>query len=186
MTATAKTHQDRRRRLRKQLEEEGLPADEIEQRVEELKRAHAAQRAADPPSKPANNRGDKDSEQRRRLRRRLEAEGASPALIERRVAAVAARQRAARVAELPEPGADAPLEARLKAAARRAAVPPERFDDHVDAWHEAHRPDDSGYKPTTPDPLARGAARVTPATLRAAKRAKATTKYEHNQENASG
>lgn len=114
---------------------------------------------------------------RKQLRKRLRALGVNEAEIDLAVEALEKRQAARRAGITTD---DIPVDPR-QAAARRAGVDPEQFDAHVDAWHQANRPDDSGYKPTTFDPLARGAARVTDATLSAARRQNATTKYEHDR-----
>lgn len=146
-----------------------------------------------PPNKGSRKTHQK---QRQKLRQRLRAAGVPDDVIERKVAELADRQQAARdaaavrlqvVEKLRAMGAaqwqvDAALalfDARL-AAAERAGVPVEEWEAQVDVWWAEHRLDDSGYRPSAVDPLARGAARATPATVRAARRAKATTRYEHD------
>lgn len=89
---------------------------------------------------------------RQQVRRRMEAQGCSPELIEKALAELTAKQR----------------QARLRAG--RSGL-----DGVPDV-------DDGGYRPTPVDPLLRGAGRVTGQTARAVKCSKAMTKHEHDQE----
>lgn len=89
--------------------------------------------------------GRKHRESRRRLRRRLEAEGVDPEEIKRRCAELAAAQL-------------------------------ERRQDST--WDRRLSPDDTGYRPTAVDPLERGPARATTRTAQAARRRRATTRFE--------
>jgi hypothetical protein len=99
-------------------------------------------------------RARRHSEARRKMRRRMEARGIPPHQIERRLARVRAEQEAARRADVGRGDLDA---------------------IHDETWRQ---PDDAGYRPNFGDSLERGAARVSSRTARAARRHKATTKYE--------
>lgn len=99
-------------------------------------------------------------EKRRAKRRALEAAGVPAAEIDRRIDLLRRRQEAA----------------------RRADVAVDELDQvHNETW-AARRLDDTGYRPTHVDPLQRGPARVTNLTARAARRRRATTRYEYDQE----
>jgi molybdopterin-biosynthesis enzyme MoeA-like protein len=104
-------------------------------------------------------RAKRHQETRRKLRRRLEADGVPEAQIERRLDRLRREQEAA----------------------RRADVARDELDRIHDETWAALRLDDTGFKPTVVDPLQRGAARVTDTTARAARRRKATTRHEHEQ-----
>lgn len=133
-----------------------------------------------------------NSENRRRLRKKLLAQGWSVEEVDRRLALVAARQREERAAarELP---ADVPM--------RRGGL--HRGEDPQDyvRWYRAHRagrpgdrerveqetyerlsPDDSRHRPAAADPLLTGSARVSAITAAAARRAKAMTRFEWQQQ----
>lgn len=101
-------------------------------------------------------------EQRRKLRRRLEAQGVAPHLIH----AAVERKR------------------KEQEAARRADVPVHQLDAIHDETHAALSPDDSRYRPSPGDPLERGAGRVSKRTARAARRRTATTRYELDRQEA--
>lgn len=104
-----------------------------------------------PDTRPKQHR-----EARRKLRRRLEARGVPQHLIDRAVARLRARQDAA----------------------RRAGVAANQLDAIHDETHARLSPDDRAFRPNAGDPLERGAARVSARTARAARRRKATTRYE--------
>lgn len=100
-------------------------------------------------------------ERRRLLRRRLETQGVPAHQIDAAVARLKAEQEAA----------------------RRAGVPVGDLDAiHDETWRQ---PDDSRYKPNLGDSLERGAARVTARTAKAARRRKATTRWELDGQEAS-
>jgi len=65
------------------------------------------------------------------------------------------------------------------AVANGAVTKPADLDEAVieETWARLS-PNDSAYRPTSPDPLERGPARVSPRTAKAARRRKATTRYE--------
>jgi hypothetical protein len=102
--------------------------------------------------------------QRARFRRLLESEGVPPEAIERKVAKLADRQRAQR----------------LHAAADRELVHQGQEAREAETYARLS-PSDAGYRPSSPDPLLRGPARVTSMTARAAARRRATTRYEYDR-----
>lgn len=147
-----------------------------------------------------------DQKARQSLRRRLKAAGVAPLEIERRVAELRSRQ--GRTTPIPEEQAarDRAESERARKAARRAETRAvhkaidEQFkreqQQSIDSYRrrqEAEQaatwdrlsPDDSKYRPTAVDPLRAGPARVTPDTAKAARRRKATTKFEYDREAAS-
>lgn len=152
----ANTHRKNRERLRRKLRARGLPEAEIERLVAEKAQQQAAVRDAT----GTRNRARNHATRRQELRRRLEAEGHSPAAIDRAVERLRAQQEAARRADVDLGNLDA---------------------IHDETWRQ---PDDAAYRPRPPDPLERGAARVTTRTAQAARRRKATTRYELNQQEA--
>jgi hypothetical protein len=100
------------------------------------------------------NRANKDRKRRAKLRAKLQAEGVSEALIEK-------------------------------------IIDQQRKDDlaarHGDHAREVHRsnaargPDDTGYHPTTADPLLRGAARVQGKAAKVVSRRQTITKYQYDR-----
>jgi hypothetical protein len=107
---------------------------------------------------------EKQSEDRRRFRRALEAQGWPADEIDARIAAVQRRHQAERD-EL-----RATVVAEAEAQAQREAETYARLS-----------PSDSRYRPAPVDPLLRGPARVSSMTARAAARRKAVTRYEHSR-----
>ncbi len=97
---------------------------------------------------------------RKQLRRKLHAQGVPAEKIERIMAAKAAEQQAARDAW--EAGAE-----------RRQRV--------QDETYARLQLDDRKHRPSTPDPLLRGAGRAIGATAVAVKRSKAVTRFEYDQ-----
>lgn len=103
---------------------------------------------------------------RRKLRRKLEAQGVPAEQIEARVKALSAAQSVARATGRP-------------ADPRSVEYLPATVDEaKIEAWWEDNTPDDSRYRPQVVDPLQRGPGRVNGRTAQAARRRKATTAYE--------
>lgn len=100
-------------------------------------------------------RAEKDRKRRQKLRKRLEAEGCSEALIER---IIAEERHKDLVARHGENGA--------RAARRKNA----RRD-----------PDDAGYEPTVGDPLLRGPARVTGITAKVVRKKETITEHQYDR-----
>ena len=100
-------------------------------------------------------RAEKDRKRRQKLRKRLEAEGCSEALIERIIAQERHKDLVARHGEY-----DA--RAALRKNARR-------------------HPADAGYEPSVGDPLLRGSARATGVTAKVVRRKSTITKYQYDR-----
>lgn len=112
----------------------------------------------------------RDQERRRRLRRRLEGLGYQPAQIEKRVAELDAKR--ARMQE---------ARARAQRLERQEAeLDPEQQRREAETYARLC-PDDRGFKPSTPDPLKTGPARVTGATAKVAGRRNTITKWQYDE-----
>jgi hypothetical protein len=119
-----------------------------------------------------------DQAKRRKLRRRLEALGYRPAQIEKRVAELdgkrarmhEARERSARAAQ---------QQAELEDATRKASA---AAQERAEAETYARLcPDDTGFRPSTPDSLRTGAARATGVTAKVAGRRNTITKWQYDE-----
>lgn len=106
-----------------------------------------------------SNRREKDKKKRAKLRKRLRADGVDEQEIERIIDQQRAEDRALRHGWDPGPTRDEILA---------------NTDDSL--W-----PDDTGYKPPTPDPLLHGAARVNGVAGKVVRRANTITEYQHQR-----
>lgn len=111
-----------------------------------------------------------DSANRRRLRRRLEAQGYPPAEVDRLVEQRRADQMARR-------RHDTKMSTQAERRAQVRALHDER-DDTYEATYRRLNGDDRGFKPTKHDPLTQGQGRVT---AKAARRGRSVTKFEYDQ-----
>lgn len=106
-----------------------------------------------------SNRADKDRKRRAKLRKRLQEVGVDELEIERIIAIKRDDDRARRQRLAPEPTREEILA---------------NTDDSL--W-----PDDSGFKPSAPDPLLHGAARVNGVAAKVVRRRHTVTEYQHDR-----
>lgn len=105
------------------------------------------------------NRKTKDRQRRAKLRARLEAEGVDPETIERTIS-----------------------EKREDDRLRRLGIePPSAREQILANTDDTLWPDDTGYRPSTPDPLLHGAGRTQGVAAKVVRRRETITRFQYDQ-----